>query len=59
MELDKLYYSRKEAAKILGVNISTIQRYIKNGQLPAKKVGKLWRIPKEALEYKPPTSTQE
>jgi excisionase family DNA binding protein len=52
-ELTKLYYSMDEAAEVLGVHRNTIKNRIKAGDLEAVKIGRLWRIPKEALEYKP------
>jgi len=52
-ELTKLYYSMDEAAVILGVHRNTIKNRIKAGELQAVQIGRQWRIPKEALEFKP------
>ena len=51
--LTKLYYSVDEAAEVLGVHRNTIKNRIKDGGLQAIKIGRQWRIPKEALEFKP------
>ena len=53
-ELTKLYYSMDEAAEVLGVHRNTIKNRIKAGELQAVLIGRQWRIPKEALEYKTP-----
>ncbi|MFA6252263.1 MAG: helix-turn-helix domain-containing protein [Candidatus Paceibacterota bacterium] len=41
------FYTAKELAKILKVNIMTIYRYIKPGKIKAYKIGKEFRIDKE------------
>jgi len=51
--LTKLYYSTDEAAEVLGVHRNTIKNRIKEGELQAFKIGRQWRIPREALEFKP------
>ncbi len=38
------YYTVDEVAKLLKLHQKTIQRYIREGKLQAKKVGKNWRI---------------
>lgn len=40
----KDFYTARELAEILKVNIMTIYRYIKAGKLPAHKIGKEFRI---------------
>jgi excisionase family DNA binding protein len=47
---DKDYYSLQEVAKILGVSVRSLYRYIDSGRLRAVKVG-YWRISKKDLEY--------
>lgn len=44
------FLTPKEVAGILRVSPRTIQRWVKEGKLRAVKVGKLWRIPREALD---------
>ena len=53
-ELTKLYYSMDEAAEILSVHRNTIKNRIKAGELQAFLIGRQWRIPKEALEFRCP-----
>ena len=43
-------YSVREVAEQLGVHPETIRRQIHEGRLEAVRVGRLLRIPKEALE---------
>jgi excisionase family DNA binding protein len=43
------FYTVKQVAKILQVHWQTILNYIKAGKLKAVKLGKGYRIPKEAL----------
>lgn len=50
MNLEKPFYSIDEAAAILGVHERTIRYHIKVlKDLPAGKVGRLWRIAKQDL----------
>lgn len=46
---EKEFYKAEDLAKLLGVNIMTIYRYIKSGRLKAYKIGKEFRIDKEAF----------
>ena len=39
-----------EAQKILAMSASGITKWIKEGKLPAKKVGRLWMIPRDYVE---------
>jgi excisionase family DNA binding protein len=47
MKQQKEFYTAKELAEKLRVNIMTIYRYIKAGKLKAYKIGKEFRIDKE------------
>lgn len=40
----------KEAAELLNVNQKTVLRLIQRGQLPARKVGRVWRLSRHTLE---------
>jgi len=40
----------QEAAEILDVTTRTVYTYCRDGTLPARKVGGLWRIDRTALE---------
>lgn len=46
----KLAYSRKEVAELLGIHLNTVDRYIKHGIIPARKLGSRWLIPRYELE---------
>lgn len=41
----------KEVAGLLRVHVNTIYNWIRGGKLYAFKVGRDWRIPKEAIYY--------
>lgn len=48
----KRYYTVEQVAELLTMHPKTIQRYIREGKLKAKKVGKSWRIYEQDLrEY--------
>src|SRR6185436_2336116 len=44
------YLRTDEAANLLGVHVNTIKSWIRSGQLPSVRVGKLHRIPRRELE---------
>lgn len=44
--MEKEFYTAKELAEKLRVNIMTIYRYVKAGKLKAHKIGKEFRIEK-------------
>ena len=48
------YYSPSDVAVILQVSLQTVRRWIREGRLPAYKIGgedsRIVRIPREALE---------
>lgn len=46
---DKMVYTVAETAAILGVNKDFVYRLIKNGSLPAMKIGSM-KIRRQALE---------
>jgi len=45
-----MYYTCKEVAEILKLSLETIWDWIRAGKLPATKIGKSYRIPKEAVD---------
>src|SRR5258708_4470766 len=47
---DNTYYSTEEVAQLLTVHINTVVRWIKAGKLPSTKIGKEYRIPREAID---------
>ena len=46
----KHFYTAREVADILKVNVMTIYRYIKAGKITAYKIGKEFRIEKKEFE---------
>ena len=50
MKQKKEFYTAKELADKLRVNIMTIYRYIKAGKVKAYKIGKEFRIDKEEFD---------
>ena len=50
IELNADAYKVDQAAKVLDLGEDTIRRYIREGKLEAKKVGKEWYISRAALE---------
>ena len=40
----------EEVAKYLGVVPDTVYRKARRGEIPAVKMGKIWRFPKDALD---------
>ena len=49
MPIQKMF-SIKETAAILGISAITALRMVNSGYLPARKVGRQWRINPNALE---------
>jgi len=43
------FLTPKEVSNLLQVSVYTVRRWIKEGELPAYKVGRLWRIDKVDL----------
>jgi excisionase family DNA binding protein len=50
MEKGAKFYTAREVADTLKVNIMTIYRYIKKGRIRAHKIGKDFRIDKSEFE---------
>ena len=50
MPSDKHYLSVEEVAGRFGVNVTTVYRLVKQGKLPAFKVGNQWRFSQARLE---------
>jgi len=42
--MDDSFYSAEQVAEMLGMHIKTIQRYMREGVLPATRIGKRWRV---------------
>jgi excisionase family DNA binding protein len=43
------FLTPQEVSDLLQVSVYTVRRWIKQGELPAYKVGRLWRIKKDDL----------
>lgn len=43
-------FTPQEVAKMLKVSLRAVYKWIHEGKLKSKKIGTLWRIPKDALE---------
>ena len=42
-------YNIKESAEILGVTTRTLQTYIKNGRIKARKIGRGWKFTEQSI----------
>lgn len=52
---DKPYYTPEETAMYLGVEPNTIRELARKGKIPgARKIGRVWRIPRSYLIPEPP-----
>ncbi len=49
MRLDKLNYSKKEGADILGISVHTVTRDIRLGRINARRYGKRVLIPRDEI----------
>ncbi|HTA46409.1 MAG TPA: helix-turn-helix domain-containing protein [Bryobacteraceae bacterium] len=43
------YLSTNEVSLVLGLSLGTVKRRIKDGTLPAVKIGHLWKVRREDL----------
>jgi excisionase family DNA binding protein len=43
------YYSPTEAACVLKVSLRTMREWLRTGKVPARKIGRIWRIPREVV----------
>ncbi|NLB68425.1 MAG: helix-turn-helix domain-containing protein [Lentisphaerae bacterium] len=50
MTTEKSHYSLEEVATMLGVTYQLIYRLVRSGELPAIRLGKLYRVSKQDLE---------
>lgn len=49
-EVDQLFVRPKHVARALGISIPSVCRYIRNGRIPATKIGDQLFIPRAVLE---------
>ncbi|MEA1883876.1 MAG: helix-turn-helix domain-containing protein [Thermotogota bacterium] len=57
--MNKEYYTVQQISQLLDLHEKTIQRYIREGKIKAKKVGKSWRVTKENLDEFTGTDEEE
>jgi excisionase family DNA binding protein len=50
MPTEPKFYNAKEAARLLGVNVQTMRRYLREGKIRSIRLGRDWRISQAALE---------
>jgi excisionase family DNA binding protein len=48
--MEKAMYSTEEVADILGLHVRTVRGYVRDGRLPAVRIGKQYRIAQEDLD---------
>lgn len=46
---EKLFYTVEEAAQMLGIAEFTVRKWLRDGKLAGKRVGRFWRINKESV----------
>jgi excisionase family DNA binding protein len=49
IKMDKGVFSPEEVAAYLGIHPQTVYKLLRNGELPGRKIGQLWRITKSSL----------
>lgn len=47
---EKMVYTAEEAAKLLGIGMNKVYQLLGNRTIPSKKIGRVYLIPKLALE---------
>ncbi len=50
MSNEPKFYNTTEAAAVLGVNVQTMRRYLRDGKVRAIRLGRDWRISEAAFE---------
>lgn len=48
--MEQLFYSVKELAQILALHPKTVQRFIRQGTIKARKIGRAWKISQQNLK---------
>ena len=48
--MNKEVMNPKEAAEYLGLSKVTLYKFLRSGEIPARKIGRQWRISKVALQ---------
>ena len=50
LEIENEYLTPKEVMNLLYIGRNTFYKLVNSGELPAFRVGKLWRISRQAIE---------
>lgn len=50
LEIENEYLTPKEVMKLLYIGRNTFYKMVNSGELPAFRIGKLWRVSRKALE---------
>lgn len=50
MNINEPWVSTKEIAEHLGVTMETVRKWIKAGNIPCSRVGKLWKFKKSEVD---------
>ena len=50
LEIENEYLTPKEVMNLLYIGRNTFYKLVNSGELPAFRVGKLWRVSRDALE---------
>lgn len=45
------YLTPREVMELLAIGRNTFYRLVNSGELPAFRIGKLWRVRRDSLEY--------
>jgi excisionase family DNA binding protein len=48
--MEKMFYTKKEAAEVLGVHPRTIERWLLAGKLKGARLGKSWKISNDDIQ---------
>lgn len=48
--MGKKFYTKKEAAEVLGVHPKTVERYLLAGKLKGARLGKSWKISEDDIQ---------
>lgn len=47
---EPMLYTPEQAAEVLMVHVKTVYVWLRRGRLNGRKIGGVWRIPRESLE---------
>jgi excisionase family DNA binding protein len=48
--MEQIFYSVKELSQILALHPKTVQRFIRQGKIKARKIGRAWKISQQDLK---------